>query len=96
MARVYGTHQSASVSHLMRIGTMAMRRGDHRAARAAFLGAHAEDATCAEVCNKLAALYHKSEEPEQCILWAEKTLATNTRHFGALAGLAVSLSVLGP
>jgi len=79
----------------MRQGVSNMRRNRASAAFAAFNLASQLDPGFAEPHNKLAALHHKAGEQAQCAQRARLCLELLPQHYGALAGLAMSLERSG-
>ena len=89
------SHASARVSRTMRQGVSNMKRGRTAQAFECFNLASQLDPSFAEPHNKLAALHHKASEHSQCAFRAQRCLELWPEHYGALAGLGISLEKIG-
>jgi tetratricopeptide (TPR) repeat protein len=88
-------HADPQVNKAMRLGVSNLKRGDTLAAHDCFTEASVLDPLYPEAHNKLAAMYHKAGQYEECLKRAELTLALCPYHYGALAGLGMSLEKKG-
>ena len=92
---VWMAHADSSVSRALRQGVSNMKRGRTGQAFEAFNLASALDPLFAEPHNKIAALHHKVSEHAQCAHRAKTCLDLFPEHYGALAGLGMSLEKSG-
>lgn len=92
---VWMAHADSSVSRAMRQGVSNMKRGRTGHAFEAFNLASALDPLFAEPHNKIAALHHKIAEHAQCAHRAKTCLDLFPQHYGALAGMGMSLEKSG-
>jgi hypothetical protein len=79
----------------MRLGMMNVRRGHQLAAHDNFAQALMLDGGYPEAGNKLAAMYHRGEQYVDCVRTARHTLNHCPSHYGAYAGLGMSLERSG-
>jgi Tfp pilus assembly protein PilF len=79
----------------MRLGMLNVRRGEPVAAHDNFTQALMLDARYPEAGSKLAAMYHREEQYVECMRTARRTLNHCPSHYGAYAGLGMSLEKSG-
>jgi Tfp pilus assembly protein PilF len=88
-------HRNPEVNKAMRLGISHLQRGDTIEAHTSFTEASLLDPLYPEAHNKLAALYHKTGNYQECAKHARMALALCPSHYGALAGLGMSLEKAG-
>lgn len=93
--KVWMAHEDHEVTYEMMNGVNSLRIGKMADALTYFQNASAIDPTYSEPWNKIAVCHNKADEHLLCAENAEKCIELCNNHYGALAGLAMSLEKNG-